>query len=62
MKRFIIAILMSVLIPMSIMAQSSMTDDQVMKFIVKEHNAEPLSLRSLRNSCRMALISSRYVV
>lgn len=30
---------MSVLIPMSIMAQSSMTDDQVMKFIVKEHNA-----------------------
>lgn len=25
--------------PMSIMAQSSMTDDQVMKFIVKEHNA-----------------------
>lgn len=39
MKRFIIAILMSVLIPMNIMAQSSMTDDQVMKFIVKEHNA-----------------------
>ncbi|WP_288772824.1 SLBB domain-containing protein [uncultured Prevotella sp.] len=39
MKRFIISILMSVLIPMSIMAQSSMTDDQVMKFIVKEHNA-----------------------
>ena len=39
MKRFIIAILMSVLMPMSIMAQSSMTDDQVMKFIVKEHNA-----------------------
>lgn len=39
MKRFIIAILMSVFIPMSIMAQSSMTDDQVMKFIVKEHNA-----------------------
>ena len=39
MKRFIIAILMSVLIPMSIMAQSSMTDDQIMKFIVKEHNA-----------------------
>ena len=39
MKRFIIAILMNVLIPMSIMAQSSMTDDQVMKFIVKEHNA-----------------------
>ena len=39
MKRFIIAILMSVLIPMGIMAQSSMTDDQVMKFIVKEHNA-----------------------
>lgn len=39
MKRFIIAILMSVLIPMSIMAQSSMTDDQVMKFIVKKHNA-----------------------
>lgn len=39
MKRFIIAILMSVLIPMSIMAQASMTDDQVMKFIVKEHNA-----------------------
>ena len=39
MKRFIIAIFLSVLIPMGLMAQSSMTDDQVMKFVVKEHNA-----------------------
>ena len=39
MKRLIIAILFSVLIPVGMMAQSSMTDDQVMKFVVKEHNA-----------------------
>ena len=39
MKRYIIALLLSVLLPMGMMAQSSMTDDQVMKFVIKEHNA-----------------------
>lgn len=39
MKRYIIALLFSIFIPAGIMAQSSMTDDQVMKFVVKEHNA-----------------------
>ena len=39
MKRYIIAVILSVILPMAVMAQSSMTDDQVMKFIVKEHNA-----------------------
>ena len=39
MKRLIIAIMLSVLVPLGMMAQSSMTDDQVMKFVVKEHNA-----------------------
>lgn len=39
MKRYIIALLLSVLIPAGMMAQSSMTDDQVMKFVIKEHNA-----------------------
>ncbi len=39
MKRYIIALLFSVIVPMGVMAQSSMTDDQVMKFVVKEHNA-----------------------
>ncbi len=39
MKRYIIALLLSVLLPVGMMAQSSMTDDQVMKFVIKEHNA-----------------------
>lgn len=40
MKRFIIALLFAVLLPVGAMAQSSsMTDDQVMKYVVKEHNA-----------------------
>ena len=38
MKRYIIAVILSVIIPMELMAQS-MTDEQVMKFVVKEHNA-----------------------
>ncbi len=38
MKRYIIAVVMSVIIPMGLMAQS-MTDEQVMKFVVKEHNS-----------------------
>ncbi|WP_443702943.1 SLBB domain-containing protein [Prevotella sp.] len=38
MKRYIIAVILSVIIPMGLMAQS-MTDEQVMKFVVKEHNA-----------------------
>ena len=39
MKRYIIAFVLAVLIPMGVWAQSSMTDDQVMKFVVKEHNS-----------------------
>jgi len=39
MKRYIIAVILSVILPMAVMAQSTMTDDQVMKFIIKEHNA-----------------------
>lgn len=38
MKKYIIAVILSVIIPMGLMAQS-MTDEQVMKFVVKEHNA-----------------------
>ena len=38
MKRYIIAVILSVIIPMGLMAQS-MTDEQVMKFVIKEHNA-----------------------
>ncbi len=38
MKRYIIAVILSVIIPMGLMAQS-MTDEQVMKFVVKEHNS-----------------------
>lgn len=39
MKKYIIAFVLSVLIPMGVLAQSSMTDEQVMKFVVKEHNS-----------------------
>lgn len=38
MKKYIIAVILSVIIPMGLMAQS-MTDEQVMKFVIKEHNA-----------------------
>jgi len=39
MKKLIILILMMMLAPAGIMAQSSMTDDQVVRFILKEHEA-----------------------
>lgn len=39
MKRFIIYILLAVLCPLGATAQSSMTDDQIMQFIVREHDA-----------------------
>lgn len=38
MKKYIIAFFLSVLMPMVALAQS-MTDEQVMKFVVKEHNS-----------------------
>ncbi len=38
MKKYIIAFFLSVLMPMAALAQS-MTDEQVMKFVVKEHNS-----------------------
>ena len=37
MKRSIILLFVMILIPMGIMAQSSMTDDQVFKYVIKEH-------------------------
>ena len=39
MKRYIILLFFFLLIPVCISAQSSMTDDQVFKFIIKEHEA-----------------------
>lgn len=39
MKRYIILLFFAALLPISGMAQSSMTDEQVMKFVVKEHNS-----------------------
>ena len=39
MKRYIILLFAVLLIPVCISAQSSMTDDQVFKFIIKEHEA-----------------------
>lgn len=39
MKKAIIYLLLLALMPMGAMAQSSMTDDQVMQFVVKEHGA-----------------------
>lgn len=39
MKKYIVAFVLSLLIPMGMLAQSSMTDEQVMKFVVKEHNS-----------------------
>ncbi len=40
MKKIIITILLAVMLPVGMMAQSSsMTDDQVMKFVIKEHNS-----------------------
>ena len=37
MKKSIILLFVMMLIPMGIMAQSSMTDDQVFKYVIKEH-------------------------
>lgn len=39
MKKYIILALFAMLTSAKVMAQSSMTDDQVMSFVVKEHNA-----------------------
>ena len=37
MKKSIILLLVLMLIPVGVMAQSSMTDDQVFKYVIKEH-------------------------
>lgn len=39
MKKYIIVIFFAVLLPMNVIAQSSMTDEQVMSFVVKENSA-----------------------
>ena len=39
MKRTILYILIGLLMPLAAAAQSSMTDDQVMRFVLKEHEA-----------------------
>ena len=39
MKKTIIYIILLMLFPISIIAQSSMTDEQVMQFVLKEHEA-----------------------
>lgn len=39
MKKYIILVLFAMLTSAQVMAQSSMTDDQVMSFVVKEHSA-----------------------
>lgn len=39
MKRYIILIAIVALLPLYVVAQSSMTDEQVMEFVVKEHEA-----------------------
>lgn len=39
MKRFLFVLLTGVLLPMCVFGQSSMTDDQVMSFVVKEYKA-----------------------
>ena len=38
MKKYVIYLLLFMLLPMAAVAQSSMTDNQVMQYIVKEHN------------------------
>ena len=39
MKKSIILLFLMMLLPMGVMAQSSMTDDQIFQFIIKEHEA-----------------------
>ena len=39
MKKTLIYILIGLLLPLAAAAQSSMTDDQVMRFVLKEHEA-----------------------
>ena len=39
MKRNILSILLLIMCPLLATAQSSMTDDQLMQFVIKEHNA-----------------------
>ena len=39
MKKILLYVMISLFCPLGIMAQSSMTDDQVIKFVIKEHEA-----------------------
>ena len=39
MKKYVIYLFLFMFLPLAAMAQSSMTDQQVMQFIVKEHNS-----------------------
>ena len=39
MKKTILLLLMAVFMPLCLSAQSSMTDEQVFQFIIKEHEA-----------------------
>lgn len=39
MKKILFALIFSVIGMVNVMAQSSMTDDQIMQFVIKEHNA-----------------------
>ena len=39
MKKTIIYVLIGLLMPLAVAAQSSMTDDQVIRFVLKEHEA-----------------------
>ena len=45
MKKYVIYLFLFMFLPLAAMAQSSMTDQQVMQFIVKEHNSGSRSLR-----------------
>ena len=39
MKRYLLFLLLTLLVPLTVSAQSNMSDDQVMKFILKEHKS-----------------------
>lgn len=39
MKRYLLFLLLTLLVPLTVLAQSNMSDDQVMKFILKEHKS-----------------------
>ena len=38
MKKLFLILAITAMLPLCVTAQSSMTDEQVMKFVVKEHN------------------------